>query len=346
MAGKTDPIRKQASREATDWLILLQDDPDDPELRDRFEAWLSASPSNVGAWEAIQRTSAAIGRATPGYADRWRPFLTEMRSDAAERSTATGPAGTRERRAAERPTDRRQVLRLGGLAVAASLLAVLVGPDLMMELKADYATGTAEIRTVNLDDDSLVTLAPESAIAVAYSAGERHVRLLAGEAYFDVVPNARRPFRVAARAVDVVVLGTGFDVRRGADGADVAVEHGSVRVDHATAAPPVAETLTAGQSVWVSWSGRAVRGSEPRSQIAAWRHNQLIAQDQPLGTVVDELRSYYVGRIVVMDEGLASRPITGVYNLTDPVEALRGIARAQNAVVRRITPWLLVVSAS
>lgn len=331
MAGKTDPIQKQASRAATDWLILLEDAPDDAGLRREFEAWLRKSPVNATAWDAMQQASKAMDRATPACSDRWEPLLHQLRGDAGNMRPAIG---------------RRRAVRFAGIAAAACLLAVLAGPGLLLDLRSDYATVTAETRTIRLADDSTVTLAPESAIDVAYTPGERRIRLLAGEAFFEVAANPERPFRVAASAVDVTVLGTGFDVRRGEDGANVSVERGVVRVDHATADPPVAETLTAGQSVQVSWAGRAERSGGAAERIAAWRRNQLIARDEPLGAVVDELRRYYAGKIIVTDEALAARPVTGVYNLADPVEALRGIARAQNAVVRRVTPWVLIVSAS
>ena len=45
-----------------------------------------------------------------------------------------------------------------------------------------------------------------------------------------------------------------------------------------------------------------------------------------------------------MNDSLADQPVTGVYDLGNPVLALRGIARSQNAVVHEITPWLLVLS--
>ena len=144
----------------------------------------------------------------------------------------------------------------------------------------------------------------------------------------------------------MTVLGTGFDVRRNEAGTDVAVEHGLVRVGLDASVPPVAEMLEAGQSASVSWQGEVARGQLPAGQVAAWRQNQLIAQDQPLGTVIDGLRRYYPGRIIITDDALATRPVTGVYNLADPLAALRGIARAQNAVVRQVTPWVLLVSAS
>jgi transmembrane sensor len=354
MAGKTDPIQKLASKEATDWLILLKDDPDDGGLRREFETWLGKSPANATAWDAMHQASKAMDRATPVYSDRWQPLLDKMRGKAhcggtgnmrriigrAQRSTAVNGRPSVGR------IGRRQVIRLGGIAAAACLLAVLLGPGLLLDLQADYATGTADTRTIRLSDDSIVTLAPESAIDIVYTAGERRIRLLAGEAFFEVSAHPERPFRVAVKAVGVTVLGTSFDVRHGEDGADVSVAHGLVRVDHTSADPLVAETLTAGQSVRVSWAGRAERGSATVDRIAVWRRNQLVARDEPLGAVVDELRRYYAGKIIVLDEALAARPITGVYNLADPVEALRGIARAQKAVVRRVTPWVLVVSAS
>lgn len=339
MAETTDPLAKQASREATDWLILLQDDPDDADLARRFVAWRD-SPINAAAWEATQSTVRSVAAATPALAGHWRPFL-----DAARR--AEGMAAPRPARMRNAAVGRRSALGLGAAAaLAASFAAILIGPGLMLDLRADHVSGTAEVRSVRLTDDSVVTLAPESAIAVGYAAGERRVELLAGEAFFEVAPDPAQPFRVSVGPVDVVVLGTGFDVRREPGGTEVGVEHGVVRVDHAGALPPVAQRLTAGRSLRVSWSGQTENRESPAGQVAVWRHRQLIAQDQPLGAVVDRLRRYHAARIVVTDAALAARPVTGVYNLADPVDALRAIARAQKAVVRRVTPWLLLVSPS
>jgi transmembrane sensor len=231
------------------------------------------------------------------------------------------------------------------MAVAACLAVVFV-PAVLVRVQADYVTGNAETRSLQLSDGSAVVLAPGSAIAVAYGDGERRVRLLAGEAFFEVAPNPARPFRVSARDVDVTVLGTGFDVRMGDDGAAVSVQHGIVRVSHATTTPPVAETLEAGQSVRLTWTGQATRSTEPPELMAAWRQGQLIAQDQPMRDIVDQLRRYYSGTIVLASSGLAERRVTGAYNLVNPVDALRAIARAHGATVREITPWLLIVSDS
>ena len=60
--------------------------------------------------------------------------------------------------------------------------------------------------------------------------------------------------------------------------------------------------------------------------------------------VVDRLRLYFAGMIVITNSALSSRTVTGVYNLADQVEALRGIAQAHGASVHQISPWILMVS--
>lgn len=347
MAANTDAIPPQASREATDWLILLQEEPDDQDILCAFAAWCDADPAHMQAWNATRLAADVMAAGVPEHADRWQPFVHEMRAG----GDGSSVSSSSRKDNIVRPTfGRRKMWLGGGVAIAASLFAAVVGPGIVSRAvtgwQADYVTDTAEMRTITLADASTVTMAPESAIRVRFEAGERHIALLGGEAFFDVTPDPERPFRVSSEDVDVTVLGTGFDVRRNDAGTLVAVEHGLVRVGFDAINPPVHEMLEAGQSASVTWQGAVARGSLPAGQIASWRQNQLIAQDQPLGTVIDGLRRYYAGRIIITDDALAARTVTGVYNLADPLAALRGIARAQNAVVRQVTPWILLVSAS
>ncbi|WP_165855769.1 FecR family protein [Marinobacter sp. JSM 1782161] len=348
MAGNTESSRARIDREATDWMIRLQEEPGNDDLRQAFDTWLQRSPEHADAWAATRHTALLIEAAAPAEPRSWQAALDEMRGqttshqqDAAFAANDAPPTGAEPRAAQRRP----RRLRVAGLAIAACLLALVVGPHAYLHMRADYTTDTAETRDIQLSDDSVVTLAPESAISVHYSDGERHIDLLRGEAFFEVTPVPTRPFRVSSHNTEVTVLGTGFNVLRRDLGTAVSVEHGRVRVDPALRADAT-EVLTTGQTVTVRDAQSVERGMLPTGQIAAWRRHQLIAQDQPLGDVVDRLRRYFPGRIVVTDDALAGQPVTGVYNLKNPVGALRGIARAQQAVVREITPWLLLVSAS
>jgi transmembrane sensor len=76
--------------------------------------------------------------------------------------------------------------------------------------------------------------------------------------------------------------------------------------------------------------------------VAPWLHGQIVARDRPMADVVDELRRYYGGAIVVADGTLHGRRVTGVYNLADPVAALRAIMGAHGGSVRQVSPWLLL----
>ncbi|WP_340115248.1 FecR domain-containing protein [Pelagibius sp. 7325] len=346
MSIQQSTAEDRASQEATDWLILLQEDPDDSALRQRFEAWLAQSPVHRHAWATTEVTAEAIKAAPPAFADRWQPAVAARRKTAYVQATAStapasAPSGHRpfKHRLFQR---RRAALPFAALAAAACLLIAML-PDILILQQADYHTGTGESLTVQLADGSTVWLGPESAIAVDYDVASRGIRLLTGEAFFDVKANAERPFQVVAGPVRTTVVGTAFDVLRGDDSAKVAVERGIVRVDHTDSAPPVSERLTAGQTISVTWAGTASRGKSPATAVASWRHGQLIAQDRPMGEVIDALRRYYRGSIILTDGSLAGLPVTGIYNLSDPEEALRAVAEAHGAKVRQITPWVVVI---
>lgn len=343
MDADRDNAHERASAQATDWLILLQDHPNDPGLLRQFRAWSAASPLNATAWAKTDHIAGMITRMPPSFADHWQPLLEAHRS----RKSGISSFLSGRRKVRIWLAKPKRVGRLGLAFAAAAItacLAVLVVPNAMLRLRADYVTGHGEIRTIELTDGSSVVLAPDSAIRVSYNDGKRRVELLSGEAFFEVVHDAGRPFQVGVEGIEATDLGTAFDVYREGDGTSIAVQHGRVRVDYCTVSPPVSETLEAYQALRVTWAGTVVRSEEPAGQIAAWREHQLIARDQPMREVVNRLRPYFSGIIIIGNSALENQPVTGVYNLTDPVEALRGIAQALDASVLQISPWILVVS--
>lgn len=322
MESTPHSAQSQASIEASEWLIRLQEDLHDPVAQAEFRAWISASPANKSAW--------AETRALAQYALSLEPA---RNADARLPSPAVGT---------RRPI-RRWAAYAGALAVAACL-ALVAGPGLLIRLQSDLTTDVAESQQLELPDGSRVTLAAASAIAVSFSADERRVSLLQGEAFFEVRPNSGRPFRVIADDVTTSVVGTSFDVRRDSSGVAVAVQEGVVEVSYSAGSRKDAERLMPGQAVKWTWKGQSTRADVPPGLVATWRQGQLILHDQLLGDAVDQFRRYYRGTIVLADSALASKPITGAYNLSDPEEALRAMARVHGARVRQITPWMIVIS--
>lgn len=329
-----EEARRRAFGEATDWFILLQEDPDDQELLRRLEEWRAASPLNAEAWLATRHTAEVATAMTPGHADDWMPAVAARRARPMQRPRS------------RRPVPWRRVGLSVVVAAAAACAAVALAPSMLLRLDADHMTETAEVRVLELQDGSKVTLAPSSAVTISFTSGERRLDLLAGQAFFQVTPNPARPFRVKAAAVETSVLGTSFDVRLDSDGVTVAVQEGVVQVDSSTAGRKASERLAAGETVRVSSRGTAERSAEAPQLVAAWRQGQLLSQDRPLREAVDQLRRYWGGTIILADDALGARTVTGVYNLGDPEEALRGIVQTHGGKVRRLTPWVLLVTGS
>lgn len=321
-----------ADFEAAYWLVALEDAPGDTALRDRFEAWLDADPAHAEAWAETSEIYDMMAETPAAGQAHWT-------------ARAAGPQESRQE-LRHRGFARRGRIAVGAAALAvAACLAIVVLPSLLLRLEADHVTATAETRSVELPDGSTVRLAPDSAIAVEFSGTERRVRLVRGEAFFEVVPDAAHPFRVAAEDMTTTVLGTAFDVRLADECATVAVSHGSVAVDYPNMTPPVSKRLAAGDWVRVKWGGEVSQGKTPPDQVAAWMQGMIVARDRSLASVVDDLRRYYRGAIVIADGGLGERRISGVYNIADPAAALAAMAGAHGATVHRISPWILVVTA-
>jgi transmembrane sensor len=92
------------------------------------------------------------------------------------------------------------------------------------------------------------------------------LRLATGSAQFDVVPNTQRRFIVAAGEVEVVVVGTAFEVERVQERVRVSVSHGKVRVRGGAA-----ETFVeGGESRWFGPSGAPSSTTAPASESARW----------------------------------------------------------------------------
>jgi transmembrane sensor len=85
---------------------------------------------------------------------------------------------------------------------------------------------------VRLADGSEATVvAPDGQLFLEVNRAEQiRLRLAAGTAHFEVVPNTQRQFSVVAGSIEVIVVGTAFDVEHSENRARVAVMHGKVRV--------------------------------------------------------------------------------------------------------------------
>lgn len=327
----TDPANDGLPGRASEWLMALADRPDDAALRAGLQRWLAASAENRLDWEQMNQAWQGLGEIGPLVG----PASSDPETSVPPRGDA---AGRRHASVASRHVS------MGSLAALMLVVSVALAwrADVLVRWQADHFTGTAERQQFVLDDGSRVDLAPRSALDVAFSGRERRVRLLQGQAFFVVAAGDRRPFVVEAGDVEARDIGTEFDVLAGGAGTEVAVREGIVEVTAAGLAR--AAELRAGDWMRIAGAGAVAHGRRDADQIGAWQRGRLMVQAQPVGAVVDALRPYYAGTIVLIGDRLARQPLTGAYNLADPVGALRAVAAAQGADVYRVSPWLVVVS--
>lgn len=312
---------RKAQGEAADWLLLLEDEPEDAHLRQRFEQWLDEDPLHVRAWASVSTVFETMAGGAPLTQEQWniQPSLPWRRIKHA------WP-------------------RLAGLALAACL-ALAVLPWARLHWQADVITGAGEIRALHLPDGSFVRLGPQSAVTLVEHDGGRTVTLLAGRAWFEVKHDPAHPFRVVAGQVTATDIGTAFDVRRSRQDTAVDVAQGAVRVLDLGTAPATAREMHGGQWLRIASDHTLTQGLEAPGLIGAWRDGTIVLRNQTLAEAIDELRPWYAGRIVLTDAAFGQQRIDGAFDVRSPSAALDGLVLSRGGVVRHITPWLMVVSA-
>ncbi|PZW96232.1 FecR family protein [Pseudomonas sp. 478] len=300
------PAQEQA---AFAWLSLLHDQPSSGDQA-TFSHWLQADPAHAEAYAQAQVV--------------WELTETPARTLAGEEAFALqGYLNAMNR------SRRTRVRRWSGALAMAACMVVLIGvgagwqPSRWVDdLGADYVSAPGEIRTVTLADQSQVTLDADSAIAVDFSRGERHVQLRRGAGFFSVT-HTGEPFVVAAEKGQARVLGTQFEVRLQPHGAQVTVLSGRVGVTADKYAEQ--QILIAGQQVaYGEGAAEKLHAVDSEAQLA-WRQGWLNYYKATLADVVQDLGRYYPGRIVLLNDELAGRRVSGSFPSQDPQAVLSSL---------------------
>lgn len=290
--------------------------------KNEFLEWLRASKLNLQEYLEQVRLHQTLARALPElYLDRaqlLKKTQEEPSSKVFALNTATG---------AEAPRAARK-MRWIAAAAAAMLLAfcaIWFWSALILPQRITVPRG--EQRFVQLADGSTMHVNVNSQIQVRYSTRERVIELNKGQAFFEVAPDPRRPFRVEVGGAEVVAVGTQFDVYRRSDNrVVVTVLQGKVDVFDALWAPKKTGAiesaarvrLTAGQQLKV---GSAAMAPSPYpadgSAVTAWTRREVIFNGESLVEVADEINRYAAVPVYIEDPDLARMRVRAVFNPYD-----------------------------
>jgi transmembrane sensor len=219
--------------------------------------------------------------------------------------------------------DKRRLLT--GLAVAAAAIGMIGTVSLRLLRDVDhYRTAVGQTRTVRLTDGSLVHLNTNSSVEVSLGEKLRSIKLLKGEAQFDVAHDAKRPFIVDAEGTLVRAIGTMFNVRLRQDVTELTVIEGVVAVRNGQSA---ARRVASGRSAAVRSGSIAVTPLAPARirQRVAWQEGLVEFDGDTLAQAVEEFNRYRATPLVIGDPALASLRVGGAFRLSrsnDFVQAL------------------------
>ena len=323
------PDLQAIEAEATAWVVKLDSGEVSKQEHEGFREWRERS----------QRHRDALERACDFWGGLDQLHHLEMFSEHRESraSRAIAPPMTSRIRTIFRP-------RLLATGFAAIALFAVVGVILhyqgggSAEQPQLYSTAIGAQEIIDLSDGSKIILNTNSRLEVRFSRARRDVRLLRGEAHFDVTPDPSRPFAVLARDAAVLAVGTAFTVRLLDDSVEVIVTEGSVElrsfVDAVTvenSAPVVVDEghfrsladLSAGQDAIFGTEIEQIQAisEEAISRKLAWRQGMLTFAGDPLSKVVEDVSRYTEITIEIDDPALHDLPVGGLFKIGD-VKAL------------------------
>jgi transmembrane sensor len=276
--------------------------------------WINASGENTRRFEQtkfILETSSKLAKESPvTETDAWETF--------------------KERRNLK-PAPVRSIVRFNPwLRVAASIILVTGAAWVSYHFLSsrDKATQmltiTAHDRVITdtLPDGSIVHLNKMSSITYNSDFKSGRVISLTGEAFFDVVHNVKKPFKVQAGNVMISDIGTSFNISSDKKRVEIIVESGIVAVRLKKEKIELAK-----QEMIIIQSGEKFLRKQPVKDLLYnyYRTNTFVADHTPLYKLVDALNKAYSANIIIKGNRIAETTITGTFPARNSLDQILSV---------------------
>ena len=205
------------------------------------------------------------------------------------------------------------------LRIAAAVL-LLVTSGLVLNYfifrNSDTVIQSADVHTVSLPDGSQVILNSHSQLSYPdnFAVVNRTVTLK-GEAFFEVAPDANKPFIISVNGATVQVVGTSFNVQGYDDRAaiEVTVQTGVVKF----AVPEMKQEvkLVAGQRGMYSKGNQQLTSTANEDvNFLSWNTRNLVFVNKDLQAVIETLNKTYEADIIIASEIPSSCLVTVTFD--------------------------------
>jgi len=332
---------------AARWAVRADAGALGPDEQRELDTWLAADSRHLGAyvraraqWVDLDRLAALQGPASGALGSS---FVAQPAAEKPASEPAAASAGVGARPEARAAALSRRQLLAAGIAVIGVLgggLSWLI----LREGQERYTSGIGEVRRIALEDGSTLLLNTASEVTVRWTKEQRDIRLVRGEALFEVPHDNSRPFIVQARETAVRAVAPPFAVRLDAAQVDVTVTEGVVEVaDSKTMSalgPPAPTTARPGVRRVAAHERMVIARSRAQDveliapatvdRQLAWRDGMVSFDGESLQMAVAEINRHNRRQIVVDDPTLAAMPVVGVFRTTD----LEGFSAAAAAALK------------
>src|SRR5258708_30511297 len=301
---QNDPVLSEEVRaEAAAWIARLHDERRSPDVETDFQEWLVESDKHRRAFNRMTQVWEQTGKI-------------QMRARAHVSATRRG---------------RSRFSPWAATLAATLVLVVITAVHYWRDNTVTTAVGQQEVRV--LRDGTRVVLNTDTRIEVNYDEHMRRVRLIRGEAWFDVAKRPTWPFLVSLRDQEIRALGTSFIVRHDNDhDLSVTLVDGRISVapvaGNGEAPPQAPQVLVPGQRLVISRHHAPAMDRPELSRLTAWERGRVEFDDTPLEDATTEMNRYTTTRVIVPDTEVAQLRVGGVFRAGDSDEFVKIVTAA------------------
>ena len=193
---------------------------------------------------------------------------------------------------------------------------------------------TQFVKSDTLSDGSIVTLNKNSVLEYPskFLDKQRQVSLAQGEAFFNVMPDRKKPFLIKSGKMQIRVVGTSFNVKIKEGFVEVIVESGKVQVSSGKGST----FLLPGEKIKVSANSSIMEKEKtPDLLYNYYRTKKFVADDTPLWRMVETLNDAYNSKIVITNPTIRNLPLNTTFNDESLDDILQVIGRTFKITIEK-----------
>lgn len=199
----------------------------------------------------------------------------------------------------------------------------------------EFETETGQKTTVQYSDGSIITLNANSKIRLPQKMVESDTMQvwLEGEALFNITrkeASESRTFIVHTPDGRISVLGTRFSVNTTRNQSQVVLTEGSVKISALEEAekPGLEYVMTPGEKALFSQSYDNIQVEQVNTEVyTSWAGSNLVLDKTPLSELITRIEFTYDVEVIVEDQTLLDKQLTGRFNNSDLTFWLSGLSK-------------------